>query len=169
MNEAHPGVTSATSEPAAARDTGVVVLVRPPILFLVAILAGIGLNLLWPTPVVPQSVEPLGGLLVVVAIVLFASAVREFRRAATPIRTRHPVTLVVRGGPYRFSRNPIYLSFTLLLLGIGIWVNSAWLLGMLVPTVLLIRYGVIAREERYLTTRFGEEYLRYQTAVRRWI
>ena len=76
---------------------------------------------------------------------------------------------VIATGPYRFSRNPIYLSFTLLQLGLGMWANSAWVVGMLIPTLVLMSYGVIAREEQYMAEKFGEEYLRYTAAVRRWM
>ena len=96
-------------------------------------------------------------------------SVREFRKARTPIRTRKPVTVVITTGPYRFSRNPIYLSFTLLQFGLGMWANSTWLVGMLIPALLLMSYGVIAREERYMARKFGDEYLRYRASVRRWI
>ena len=75
---------------------------------------------------------------------------------------------IITNGPYRFSRNPIYLSFTLLQLGLGMWANSAWLVGMLIPTLVLMSYGVIAREERYMARKFGDEYLQYKRAVRRW-
>jgi Phospholipid methyltransferase len=85
-----------------------------------------------------------------VAIALFAYSVAEFRAAGTPVPARKPTTAIVRTGPYRFSRNPIYLAFSLLQLGIGIWVNSLWLLATLVGAVALIHYVVIAREERYL-------------------
>jgi len=154
---------------AIAADQGVVALARPPIVYLVSILAGFGLNAVWPVRVVPYAVEPLGGLLILLAVALFALSVREFRRARTPIRTRKPVTSIITNGPYRFSRNPIYLSFTLLQLGLGVWANSAWLVGMLIPTLVLMSYGVIAREERYMAQKFGDEYLRYTAAVRRWI
>jgi len=63
----------------------------------------------------------------------------------------------------------LYLSFTLLQLGIGLWANNAWVVAMLVPTLVLMSYGVIAREERYMEQKFGDEYRRYQAAVRRWI
>ena len=100
---------------------------------------------------------------------LFVLSVREFRKARTPIRTRKPVTVVITTGPYRFSRNPIYLSFTLLQFGLGMWANSAWVVGMLIPTLVLMSYGVIAREERYMARKFGDEYLQYRAAVRRWL
>ncbi len=152
-----------------AGDQGVVVLARPPIVYLVSILASFGLNAVWPVRVVPSAIEPIGELLILLAVALFVLSVREFRRARTPIRTRKPVMAVIATGPYRFSRNPIYLSFTLLQLGLGVWANSAWLVGMLIPTLVLMSYGVIAREERYMTQKFGEEYLRYRASARRWI
>jgi len=147
----------------------VVVVARPPIVYLVSILVGVGINLVWPVQLFPYAVEPLGSLLTLLAVVLFVLSVREFRKARTPIRTRKPVTAVIATGPYRFSRNPIYLSFTLLQLGIGMWANSAWVVGMLIPTLVLMSYGVIAREERYMEQKFGDEYLRYRAAVRRWV
>jgi len=147
----------------------VVVVARPPIVYLVSILVGVGLNLVWPVQLFPHAVEPLGPLLTLLAVVLFVRSVREFRKAQTPIRTRKPVTAVITTGPYRFSRNPIYLSFTLLQLGIGMWANGAWIVGMLIPTLVLMSYGVIAREERYMGQKFGDEYLRYRAAVRRWV
>ena len=99
---------------AIAADQGVVVLARPPIVYLASILAGFGLNAVWPVEVFPRAIKSLGGLLTLVAVALFVLSVREFRRARTPIRTKKPVMSIITNGPYRFSRNPIYLSFTLL-------------------------------------------------------
>jgi len=76
--------------------------------------------------------------------------------------------VIVRTGPYRFSRNPIYLAFSLLHLGISLWVNSAWLLSTLALAITVMTYLVIPREERYLERRFGEDYLQYKAVVRRW-
>ncbi len=150
-------------------DGGVVVVARPPLVYLVSILLGLVMNLVWPWEPFPRGVSPVGMVLTLLAVTLFVRAVREFRAAQTPIRTRKPVTAVLTSGPYRLSRNPIYLSFTLLQLGIGLWANNAWVMAMLVPTLVLMSYGVIAREERYMEQKFGDEYRRYQAAVRRWI
>jgi protein-S-isoprenylcysteine O-methyltransferase Ste14 len=112
---------------------------------------------------------PLGALLVVVAIALFSSSVGKFRAARTPVPARKPTTAIVRTGPYRFSRNPIYLAFSLLQLGIATWANSLWLVVTLVGAVALIHFVVIPKEEQYLERRFGAEYLDYKRSVRRWL
>ena len=75
----------------------------------------------------------------------------------------------MRTGPYRFSRNPIYLAFSLLQLGIALWVNSLWLVLALLASVAVMSLVVIPREERYLEARFPSEYPSYKAAVRRWL
>ncbi|HEV7444718.1 MAG TPA: isoprenylcysteine carboxylmethyltransferase family protein, partial [Steroidobacteraceae bacterium] len=80
-----------------------------------------------------------------------------------------PTTTIVRKGPYRFSRNPIYLAFSLLQLGLSLWVNSLALLIALIPAVALMWLVVIPREERYLEARFPSDYLPYKASVRRWL
>jgi protein-S-isoprenylcysteine O-methyltransferase Ste14 len=145
-------------------------IVRPPLLYLGSIVTGLVLERLWPVAVVPRAWEaPLGAPLILAAAVVFLLAVAAFRRAGTPIQSVRPTTRIVRTGPHRFSRNPIYLAFTSLHLGIGLWVNSAWLLGALLVTLVVMSYGVIAREERYLERKFGDEYVRYKATVRRWL
>jgi protein-S-isoprenylcysteine O-methyltransferase Ste14 len=104
-----------------------------------------------------------------VAVALFLSTVRTLRIAGTPVPGDRPTTAVVRSGPYRFSRNPIYLAFSLLHVGVAFWVNSLWLLLTLAPAVALMSLVVIPREERYLESRFPAEYLPYKAAVRRWL
>jgi protein-S-isoprenylcysteine O-methyltransferase Ste14 len=97
--------------------------------------------------------------------------VRTFRTAGTPVPGNRPTATIVRTGPYRWSRNPIYLSFSLLQLGVAFWVNSLWLLVTLIPAVALMSFVVIPREreEQYLETRFGSDYLSYKASVRRWL
>ena len=72
-------------------------------------------------------------------------------------------------GPYRFSRNPIYLSFAIFSLGVALLVNSGWGLLLLIPAVLSTHYLAILPEERYLGDKFGGEYLAYCARVRRWV
>jgi len=146
------------------------VVARPPLVFLGSILAGLGLHRGWPLPLLPAGPHPAwGGVLIVGALVLFVLAVRELRRAGTGVRTSHPTTALVQRGPYRLSRNPIYLAFVLLQLGVAVLVNSAWVLGMAIPALAVVRYGVIGREEAYLERKFGDAYRRYARSVRRWL
>ena len=145
-------------------------LLRPPLVYLAAIVIGALIHLAVPLPVLPRTLAvPLGASLVVFAIALFSSSVAKFRAAGTPVPARKPTVAIVRRGPYRFSRNPIYLAFSLFQLGIAIWVNSAWLLLTLVVAVMLMHSTVIPKEEQYLERRFGAEYLDYKASVRRWL
>jgi protein-S-isoprenylcysteine O-methyltransferase Ste14 len=145
-------------------------VVRPPLVYLAAILLGALIQLAAPLPFLPRALAlPLGVSLVVAAIALFVSAVARFRAAGTPVPARKPTTAIVRIGPYRFSRNPIYLAFSLLQLGLAIWVNSLWLVATLAVAVALMHFVVIPREEQYLERRFGSQYLEYKASVRRWL
>src|SRR6059036_2108016 len=156
--------------PSAARDVGNLGVVRPPLVYLISLVTGALTRLATPFPFLPGMLAvPLGAPLVVVAIALFAYSVTTFRAAGTPVPARKPTTMIVRTGPYRFSRNPIYLAFSLLQLGISIWINSVWLLATLAGAVALIHYVVIRREEQYLERRFGAQYLEYKASVRRWL
>jgi len=119
--------------------------------------------------VAPFLGTPIGVVLTVVAIALFVLAVRAFRIAGTPIPGNRPTTAIVRTGPYRFSRNPIYLAFSLFQLGLAFWINSFGLLITLIPAVALMSLVVIPREERYLEARFPSEYVPYKASVRRWL
>ena len=145
-------------------------IVRPPLVYLGAIALGFLLHGAWPAGFVSPAVSaPLGAVTVLIAVALFFSAVRTLRAAGTPVPGDRPTTTIVRAGPYRYSRNPIYLAFSLLQLGLACWVNSLWLLVTLVPAVALMSFVVIAREERYLQAHFPSEYLPYKAVVRRWL
>jgi len=112
---------------------------------------------------------PIGAIVTLLAVALFVSAVRTFRAAGTPVPGNRPTTTIVRTGPYRFTRNPIYLAFSLLQLGLSFWVNSLALLITLIPAVVLMWLVVIPREERYLEAQFPSEYSAYKASVRRWL
>jgi protein-S-isoprenylcysteine O-methyltransferase Ste14 len=144
-------------------------LLRPPIIFLCAILLGIALNWAWPLHFVSPNVRLLGPLVTACAVALFLLSYREFRRAGTAVQGSKRSTVIVRTGPYRFSRNPIYLAFILLVLGLSVWLNNLWLLVTLVPASGLIALIVIPREERFLDLTFREQYSTYKARVRRWL
>jgi protein-S-isoprenylcysteine O-methyltransferase Ste14 len=145
-------------------------LARPPLVYLGALVIGGMIQLALPLAFLPQALTlSIGAPAVIAALALFVGSVVKFRAAGTPVPGHKPTTAIVRAGPYRFSRNPIYLAFSLLQLGIAIWVNSAWLLATLVVAVALMHFIVIRREEQYLERKFGAEYLQYKASVRRWL
>jgi protein-S-isoprenylcysteine O-methyltransferase Ste14 len=138
--------------------------------YLGSILLGLLLHVAWPLPLIRHAIgAPIGAGAVLLAIGLFIIAVHTFRAAGTPVPGNQPTTTIVRTGPYRFSRNPIYLAFSVLQLGIALWVGSLWILITLVPAFALMSFLVIPREERYLEARFPSEYLPYKGSVCRWL
>ena len=143
-------------------------LLRPPLIFLAAILLGIGLNRARSLPFMPSSRWWLGPIVTFCAVLLYLLSFREFRAAGTSVRGNKRTTTLVRTGPYRFSRNPIYLSFVVFVLGLSIWLNNLWLLVTLVAAVGIIALVVIPREERFLARNFPDQYSRYKSSVRRW-
>lgn len=146
------------------------VIAPPPLIYLSGLVVGIVLHWFEPVTFLPDKLAlPLGATLVAVSVVLVIVAMRTFVRAGTNIDVRKPTTNIVKTGPYRFTRNPIYLSMTLFVLGITAWLNSLWILITLVPVLFVIGFGVIKREEAYLVKKFGEEYVLYKSKVRRWI
>jgi protein-S-isoprenylcysteine O-methyltransferase Ste14 len=147
------------------------VMIRPPIAWAVAVLAGLALDWLMPLAFIPGAIPAgwLGVLVFALALALFAWAIATMTRAGSSVPTGRPTTTIVDTGPYRFTRSPIYLSMLVGLIGLAIAVNSLWLLLTLVPFALVIRYGVVAREEAYLERKFGDLYRRYRARVRRWL
>src|SRR5216684_8753530 len=147
------------------------VIIRPPIAWAVSVLAGLALNRLTPLPFVP-AVAPagwVGAMVFALALALLAWAIATNTRAGSNVPTNRPTTTIVETGPYRFTRNPIYLGMFGGLIGLAIAFDNLWLLLMLVPFALVIRYGVVAREEAYLERKFGDLYRGYRLRVRRWL
>jgi protein-S-isoprenylcysteine O-methyltransferase Ste14 len=116
----------------------------------------------------PYSVA-LGSALVILALAIALSAVREMRAAKTPLDVRKPATEIVTTGPFYFSRNPIYLGMVLFMAGIGFVMDSLWILGFVIVLAVVLQKGVIEPEETYLERKFGVKYLEYKSRVRRWI
>jgi len=165
-------MSSASQQPRDATTASVANagVVRPPVVVLASLLLGAVLTVARPLPFFPGVLRlPVGGLLVAMAVGLLSYSIRQFRRAGTPVPGNKPTTAIVPKGPYRFSRNPIYLAFFALHLGLAICVNSLWLVATLIAAVAIIAIVVVPREERYLSGRFGAEYLEYKASVRRWL
>ena len=145
------------------------VVARPPYLFLGAIGIGAAIDVFWPVPMFPDILQLAVGLpLIGAGLAIMIAAMRRFSRAGTNVPTYLPTRTLVKSGPYRYSRNPIYVALALIHLGIGFSADSVWVLAMLLPVLPVIRWGVVAREERYLAGKFGDEYQRYKAAVPRW-
>ena len=144
---------------------------RPPLVYLAAIAAGLALHLAWPFAFLRSGLvgTVLGAALVLLGIALFVSAVTVLRKAGTPVPGNRPTTAIVDTGAYRFTRNPIYLAFSLVQLGIAVWLGSVWLMVTLAVAMALMTAVVIPREERYLAKKFGAGYLSYKARVRRWL
>jgi protein-S-isoprenylcysteine O-methyltransferase Ste14 len=147
------------------------VLIRPPLAWALAVIAGLVLDWLEPLPFLPEDWPAglVGAVVFVLALVLAIWAIDTMTRAGTNVPTNRPTTAIVEGGPYRFTRNPIYMGMFGGLIGLGIAFDNPWLLAMLVPFALVIRYGVVVREEAYLERTFGEAYRGYRRRVRRWL
>ena len=146
------------------------VIALPPLIYLAFLLTGLALDYLWPFAVLPDRVQFTAGFAVMaLGGLIVAFTFPQFRKARTNFSPFKPTTALIIGGLFRFSRNPAYLSLSLLYTGIGITADNLWMLGLLVPIHMVMHYGVISREERYLESKFGEEYLRYMASVRRWL
>jgi protein-S-isoprenylcysteine O-methyltransferase Ste14 len=145
--------------------------VRPPLALALAILGGLAAERLIPLPFLTENVPTIwaGGAVLALGLALGVWAIVTLRQAGTHVETTKPTTTIATGGPYRLTRNPIYVGMHAILIGLAIAINTAWLLVALVPFYLVIRFGVIAREEAYLDRKFGDTYRRYKSRVRRWI
>jgi protein-S-isoprenylcysteine O-methyltransferase Ste14 len=146
------------------------VLVFPPALFAGTLVLGLVLHWLRPVSLLPPLPARLAGLVVLVlSWWLVHSAEAAMKRAGTNVRPDQPSLAIVTDGPFRFSRNPMYLATTGLYLGITLLVNTPWPLILLSPMLLVLHGGVVRREERYLEAKFGEPYRAYKSRVRRWV
>ncbi len=146
------------------------VIAPPPLIYLGPLVLGLLLNRVLPVPFLPRGmVRTLGWPLLGGGVLLMGWFFGTMRRADTPIDPREPVSSLVTQGPFRYTRNPAYLSMTIVYVGIALAADAPWTLVTLVPATLVIQLGVIAREERYLERLFGEEYLSYKRTTRRWI
>lgn len=148
-------------------------IARPPFLHLACLILGLGLEPLLPLPLTLPGTAPMqwtvGGGLILIGVAIAAAGVRNFSRAGTPVPANRAVRALVTTGIHGWSRNPIYIGMFLLYTGIGIAARSPWVLILALPLVIILRYGVVAREEVYLERRFADAYRDYKARVRRWL
>jgi protein-S-isoprenylcysteine O-methyltransferase Ste14 len=142
----------------------------PPAIPIVALVVGWGMGRLWPIDVHwPGWVRWVGWALVITEAVLAISAVRTFRRHHTALNPLGQVTTVVTSGPFRYTRNPMYLSLLMLHAGGTLAFRLPWAAILFVPAFLALQFGVIVPEEAYLAAQCGEPYRLYRQRVRRWL
>ena len=146
---------------------------EPPLLILAALAVSFGLSRLAPLPLWPAALARLGELtgvaMILASIVVMTWGALAMLRGGSSLPVNRPTARLVIRGPYRWSRNPLYTGMVLLLVGIGFARDSWWFLVIAAVTALLLRWGVILREEAYLEGKFGDEYRHYKTRVRRWL
>jgi protein-S-isoprenylcysteine O-methyltransferase Ste14 len=158
-----------TATLARATDSPAVVI-HPPLLFGVGLAAGLVVHWIRPVSFPHPVIARVAGLVIfVLSLQLARSAEAAMRRAGTNIRPDQPTLAIVTDGPFRFSRNPLYLATVGLYLGIALLVNTLWPLLLLAPVLVVLQWGVIGPEERYLQEKFGESYREYRARVRRWV
>ena len=110
-----------------------------------------------------------GGIVCAIALIIAGFSIFEFYRAKTDVRPDKPDTALIRSGPYRLTRNPLYIVLTLLQITVALWFNNAWILVLVIPSVMVITQYAIKREGRYLEKMFGQDYLDYKRRVHRWL
>src|SRR5882724_284380 len=164
-------MSSASQQPRDAATTSVIT--RPPLIYLACLLLGLALDRVLPLPLALPGAALMqwmaGGGLILIGVAIMAAGIRNFSRAATPVPSNQPVRVLVTAGIHRWSRNPIYVGMFLVYAGIGIAARSPWILILALPLAIILRYGVVAREEAYLERRFGDAYRDYKARVRRWL
>lgn len=146
------------------------IIAPPPLIYAGPLAVGLLFNLKFPMRFLPRKVARILGLtLIGTSVFIISQAFPKMRRAGTNVDPTKPTTVLVTEGPFKYTRNPLYLSLTLFYVGVATLVNALWTM-LLLPTVLfVINRGVIDREERYLERKFGEQYIQYKGRVRRWI
>ena len=147
------------------------VIAPPPLLYGAALAAGLALDfLVFRVPTgLPAAVRfGLATACVLAALVLIGGALTGFRRAGTPAEPWQASTAIVTDGVYGYTRNPMYVAMALFYGAIAVAADSPITLLILIPLLIVVHYGVVLREERYLERKFGDDYRRYKFAVRRW-
>ena len=148
------------------------VIAPPPFIFAAFLLLGWGIDKALGTGAIAadamwQKVVAVALIVAGLGIEMWAAGL--FHKAGTAAIPYKPTMALVTGGPFRFSRNPMYVGFALTYLGLAFGLNTPVAIGLLLPCLVVMTWGVILREERYLEAKFGQAYLDYKKRVRRWL
>ena len=145
------------------------VIAFPPLLFGATLLIGLLIGYVFPMPLLPRiTALTIGGGLLLVGVSTLLLSFRAMIKHKTTINPNGVTTTIVKSGIYRYTRNPMYLSLTLIYFGVSVAANAWWGLLLLIPLLIVVQKGIIEREEAYLTGKFGNDYLSYKAQVRRW-
>ncbi|GJL60788.1 MAG: protein-S-isoprenylcysteine methyltransferase [Nitrospirales bacterium] len=149
---------------------GAAVKVPPPLIVFSVLLLAYALNHLLPFRIPHSSVLVVAGFtLVGVSLLIIGITAWSFRRVKTHIEPWKPTTTIITTGCFAVSRNPIYLALCVACIGIGMILQSWWVVFSVIPTAMLLNHFVILREEAYLEKKFGKAYMQYKRRVRRWL
>jgi len=150
------------------------VITFPPIIFLIAFIIGLVLHLTIEDKLIQVKFSGLylsiiGYTLVFISLLIAGFTIKILEQFKTTQKVNKPTTTIVTEGTFRCSRNPIYTSGFILFAGLSLIMNSIIMLLLIIPVFFVIREGVVKREEQYLESKFGQEYMNYKTSVRRWL
>ncbi len=146
------------------------VVFPPPLIVLIALIAAIALHYFWPAPIAARPLSiGLGAALAVFGVGIAGWGRAQLAKAGTNVNPYKPTTAIVNTGPYRFTRNPLYVGLLSLFLGLTFLVGTWWGAVFFAPALLVLHYGVVLREEAYLERKFGHAYLAYRRKTRRWL
>jgi len=147
------------------------IVVLPPILVGGTMLLGVVVHyLIWPINILPMLLSRVIGVMLFVSSGILAHrAHRAMERAGTNVFPTQPTLALAMDGPFRVTRNPLYIAAIGVYLGVTLWVNSLVMLLLAVPMTVILHRGIVLREERYLETKFPREYSEYRSRVKRWL
>lgn len=141
---------------------------KPPLAFLAALLLGVVVHRSWPRSARPDGWLPLGVTIVLLGVALLVWAKVAFDAKHTPLEPWKATKAIVDDGPFAYSRNPVYIGFGIIQVGIGVWSDRLAIVLLTAVPMLLTALVIVPREERYLQRKFGDEYRAYCSRVRRW-
>jgi protein-S-isoprenylcysteine O-methyltransferase Ste14 len=147
------------------------IVILPPVLVGGTMILGLIVHyLLWQVSILPMLLSRVLGVVVFVSSgVLAHLAHRAMQRVGTNVLPTQPTLALATDGPFRFTRNPLYIAAIGVYLGVTLWVNSVVMLALVIPMTLVLHWGIVLREERYLMAKFGDGYAAYRARVRRWL
>ena len=146
------------------------VKLAPPIVFLGLGLIGVGMEYVAPLSIgIDSPANYLGLGVIIISIAGLVLMAKLFKRHETAVEPWESTSKIISTGPYRYSRNPIYIIACGVPIGLGIVFNTYWALFAFIPALIVVYYTAIKKEEKYLETKFGQDYLDYKAKVRRWL